>query len=399
MRSRREFLSLGAAATVGAVLSACTPETQATPIPVQKPEPTTSTPFPDIERISNPIIRLGAPESVNLSPLSELPDIQSPFYTDQRGRLLGFVTAGQGSYQISMDRNSGRISLAVPNQIIGKDFTGQRMYRNGYTGIGSIYQPNPNNRDFLIAALNYEQHALDPRGNLVWYQFRGRIGIGISRDAGRTWEDRGVIIEGHDPIDPGTPSPRANNEVRPTGAIHPWFLPRRIQGNDYIYIYYTDLTSNINRPNQICLSRCTINRDGNLGTQELYASNGQFIPNGERQGIEPKGVFKTPPGGIFTAIPSVYYFQEHLLAMFESEHGFYMSKSEDGINWSDPMQIARYPTGINQTRAQGGRWFSNPTLVSPNLLSNSEITTRGLLMYCDGTAPGQNNRSLIGDTN
>lgn len=351
--SRRVFLKKSAMvagwAAAASILAAC------------GIEPSVILPPEDILPMENPYLKLGSPEDVDLSPLNQYPDIQTPFFIDGSGHLRGFVTAGQNCFLINVDRNTGKTSLVKSYAVVYPDQS--KYYKKNYAGISGVVQPDPKNLDFLIGAMDYEQQTKN------WWEFRGRVGYGISMDGGLTWAEKGPIIEGHDPLDPGVPSPKANNEIRPTGAVHPWCVLRTIEGRKYLYTYYTDLTSDLSRSNQICLSRSALNPQGELGEQELLTSVGAFVLGGEKLGLEPKRIFPIPPAGIYTAYPSIYAVNGGFLGLFESEPGFFACRSLNGLDWDNPVQIIKFPMGENEAKAKKQRWFSAPSLLMEGNLS------------------------------
>ncbi len=321
-------------------------------------------------------LQLGMPEYAPINGLRNYPDIQVPTFIDSKSRLRGLVTAGSSAYLVDVSRNNGEMKIAKNEPILQPDLN--IPYRNGYVGISSVTQPDVNNLDYLVGMINCEEH-LDGDGEA----FRGRIALGISEDGGNSWTDKGVIIEGFDPVPAGKPSPNANGQLRPTGAIQPWSIIKEENGIKRLYIYYTDLTSNIRRANDVHLTRAEIDEKGNLGEMELWTGDKSgFVPNGEAKHVEPAAVFTKDSGGVYTALASVYRYGQGYLGLFEQENGFYTMISQDAIRWSRQEKLIQTPIGVNRAKALGERWFTAPFIVNLDS-SNQSIGNSGYLYWAE----------------
>jgi hypothetical protein len=364
--SRRDFLKAAGVVSLG-VMIGCKPSTNES-----------SKPDLETETTNNEHIILGETREISLEPfgIGWVPDGHTPFATFPDGRKQFYLSGDSQSYVYT-----GTSLLALEKYdtqaiqvAFGPDI--QVPYRNGYSAITSILQTDTTNPDHVFALTHNEQWRRPGDGS----QFQATAGLIESFDGGKTWKDNGVFLSGRDTLPPG-------NGERVTGVGQPCAIMTELNGEKYVNMYYVEWLGQqtIQGPDQIYLARSKVNGDGSLDTPEQLTASG-FVKHPDPKTLMP---VLTPPQSIeqsaYIALPSIS-FNTHLnkfLAVCETNVGFVMSTSGNGLHWSEPRLIAKFKQQ-HAKRKQGDTWYSYPTLISPDETTDQITNQKGLLLASRG---------------
>lgn len=331
--------------------------------------------FTSFETPNNTYIGLG--ERVDLSlekfAISSTPDGHITYTTFDDNSRLTLITGENSTYgfrsQGSKNLFTGEKNEVIqPYNVIGPDAT--KPYRNGYCGISSLIQIDDRNPKHIFALTHNEAHVSKGDGK----NFTATVGLLESYDQGKNWNDLGVVISGQDALAPGK---------KVSGAGQPSAIVRYEGGKPYIHVYHVDWSAQekIFPPDQIYLARLPFD-NGKVGTAEFLTTNGfkTEIKAGEKFPVI------TPPQNIldssYAAIPSISFNKKlnMLLCVFETNVGFAITKSKDGVLWETPELIARFPQPNSRVK-KGDSWYSYPTLVSTEQATD-QITSNTGTLFC-----------------
>lgn len=250
------------------------------------------------------------------------------------------------------------------------------VHRNGYSTISSVLQIDKTDANHVIGFTQNEQQKVNSDGSLDFGNFTTSIGLLESYDGGKSWNDLGPVIRGDDYLAPGT---------RISGAGQPC----AIIVNNYVYIYYANWASQtkVFHADQIYLARIKILGGGKrLDKFEFYKEGG--FSEGEFN-LKPVILADAIENGKYSAIPSISYNNalKKYLAFYETDMGFAIAFSQDGITWTDNKLIFYFPKPISQ-RQNGDLWYSYPSLLSDKTENNDQTTSfEGNLYYSQGIWP------------
>lgn len=348
--TRRNFLKTLVLSSAAAVLAAC-----------RRPSATDATPTPELIMVKPETdelsILFGQEEQVNIPGLPGYsPDGHTPFFKDESGIHM-FITADGKSYLVEgpdFDSLSTQGPVLVPE---GQTDAGYE----GYTGLCSVIKDDRNNR--LIGLYHRELWQDSQRG----FPYHADIGLATSHDLGKTWEKKGPVVKGMIYGD------YADN--KPYGAGQPCAIVK----DDQVYVYYVDWNGG-KYPDTIHLARAPLADIENPDAWEKHTAQG-FI-----KGSESKPLFDFPDNSkvVYLALPSVSYNAElnSFLMVAETNYGFILSKSADGLNWENFQALAAFPQP--QTKRQNNDvWYSYPTLLSDT--DTDQFSKRkGWLYYSKG---------------
>ncbi len=382
--SRRKFLIGGGLSLAASLFGINKLQDHSTQKPLEKSLENTKTGAIEVE---NSILKLGTETEISLQPkgLWDVPDERIPYVTLSNNERVYFLPGRAASYTIRGHKDKDPVTLlkdpAVQiEQAIGPDRS--KPYKNGYCTINNVFQPDSSNLNYLLAITENEQHQELSNGELNWQKFTASIGWAESQDGGQTWEDRGQIIKGHEALPPAqTPSGLAV-----TGAGQ----PSSIIKDGYLYIYHIDWPAQIKvkHPYQIFLARCKVEKSG---LDSIDSNMEYWTKDGFRQNAIPAeqvAVIKPPSSidqGSQAALPSISFNKTlgQFLAVYETQFGFCVTKSEDGIIWSDGEEILRFPQP-QYPHHPGDIWYSYPTLISPSEDTDTETNDKGYLICSKG---------------
>lgn len=345
--------------------------------------------------VENSVIELGKEIEISLQSkgLWDVPDERIPYVTLQNNERIYFLPGRASSYIVRGSKDKNLVQLlkdpeAKLEKVIGPDRL--KPYKNGYCTINNVFQLDADNPNNLFAVTENEQHEQLPSGELNWQRFTASIGWAKSQDGGRTWEDGGQIIKGHESLPP---------EKIPSGlAVTGAGQPSSIIKDGYLYIYHIDWPAQIKvkHPYQIFLARNKIGKFGLEGDMEFWTKDGF------KQGALPEEqvpVIKPPlftDQGSQAALPSVSFNKKlnQFLAVYETQFGFCVTKSDDGTTWSDGEEILRFPQP-QYPHKKGDIWYSNPTLISPSEDIDTKTNDKGYLVCSKGVWGVQPHQPVI----
>ena len=344
----------------------------------QSPSPSSEVESPETKP-KYEFIQLGGDEynlSLEEQGLRWVPDGHIPYVTLADGTRRYFVTAKVSTHIIATNGEnlkdaiqSGRvINQTNLREVYTPDVNA--AYKNGYTGITSVVQPNLSDLNHLIGVTHNEQHQSQGDGT----GFTASVSIVESKDGGLTWTDTGKLLQGLDTKEPGG---------QPVSGVG---QPSSMIIGDHLYIWHIDWSANGKHADQIYLSRISIDQDGQLGDFERLTNDG-FKQDAKIEELKP--VISVPtdvPNAVYAALPSISWntFLNKYLCVFETAVGFYQATSEDGINWDNYKLFAQSPVNYHD-RETMDPWFSYPTLISDDAFENDHTTgSSGILYYSKG---------------
>ncbi len=218
-------------------------------------------------------------------------------------------------------------------------------FDNGYAGISGAYQYSNN---CWIAVYHAEdQEGMPPIGGGI-PGFYARIGLALSTNNGETWEKAGPVITSSKPKEWTYYSGQADR-----GAAEPGLV---LETNGvYLYAYYTELSRQDGRGEQVCLARACITKGIPMpGSWKKYY-NGSFSQPGiggldtpvlsamkhdKAEAIFPH-VFYSKYIGKYVMTLNINYWKEYYYNTGLKNSGIYISYSDNGIEWSEPEMLIR----------------------------------------------------------
>lgn len=347
--------------------------------------------FEETDNIASPEVMsggslvLGSEEttlSLLESKLAWIPDGRLPYFTTKEGNRRFFLSGGpnNATYMVEVDKGK-----TLKEEILNKGITRDEItevyspdanseYKRHYAGLTSILQLDKNNPDHLIGIAHCElRKSRNESGT-----FTATIAQVESFDAGKSWQDKGPLIVGQEPSQPGE---------RATGAGQ----PSAILGKDgYVYILYIDWAAQnqVKHKDQLYLARAKVNDDSTLGKVEYLKDNGfgDFEVGKLKSAIPVQDSIKD---AIYMALPSVSW-NEHLnqyICTGECDRGFWFATSEDLVNWSQPELIydfEKYGGKPHNILKVGEKWDSYPSFLDETK-PTSEITgEKGIFYHSSG---------------
>jgi len=305
------------------------------------------------------------------------PDNHLTYISFPNGTRRYFISGNQRTYYMDTS-TSTTLAEAIKSKIPVKESFGPDinvLHRNGYSTIGSVLQTDKSNPNHVIGFAQNEQQRINPDGTLDYNNFTTSISLLESFDGGKTWQDFGPVIRGDDYLEPGT---------KISGAGHPSAI---IMG-DYIYIYYANWASQtkVFHADQIYLARIKILPNGSVSNFEFYKESG--FSEGEYN-LKPVIPADAIENGKYSALPSISYNTalRKYLAFYETDRGFAVAFSQNGINWTRNKLIFYFTKPISQ-RTEGDLWNSYPSLLSDKTEGSDQITSiEGNLYYSTGIWP------------
>lgn len=107
----------------------------------------------------------------------------------------------------------------------------------------------------------------------------------------------------------------------------------------------------------------------------------------------------TPPDPVakthYAALPSISYNLDlqRVLAVFETDSGFYYSSSIDGVTWEKAQVLMPFSI-VQQSRKPGDTWYSYPTLISAGERTDQYTRLNGYLL-CSKGVEGRAPHSMV----
>lgn len=303
------------------------------------------------------------------------PDGHISYITLPDDKKRFFISGNQRAYTVDTSSSQSLADDIMNNPAIKENFGPDVnvSYRNNYSTIGSVVQIDSANTNHIFAFTQNEEQLKKADGTYDYSNFTSTIGLLESLDGGLTWKDFGPVIRGDDYLVPGT---------RITGAGEPTAVIK----DGYIYVYFVDWSAKGLHQDQIYLARTRIFPDKSLGAFEFYTYNGF---SNQELNLAPVIPVPNVPGAKYASLPSVSYnkYLGMYLAVYETDLGFFMSLSRDGISFIRTKMIFSFPKPQSQ-RQTGDIWYSYPSLLSDkNETSDLNTLKTGNLYYAKGVWP------------
>lgn len=301
-------------------------------------------------------INLGREEYLEMPGLNFYPDGHLSFIRNQDEYQFWIPAETHGYYATG---NSFDDLKLHPNPVLGPS---EAEYENGYASFGSVHQGNTPQEK--VGFYHAEKHAS------TYANFTASICSATSTNNGIDWNRQGQIIQGYNAEEPGK---------RVSGAGQPC----AIEKDGYYYLYFVDW--NGQQADSIHLARSPISSKGQPGTWEKYTENGfqNVGPQGKSIAIiQPPG---NPNDTVYAALPSISY-NQHLkkyTGVFETSNGFWLSLSDDAIDWTSAQQVCSFPQP-QISRNKGDIWYSYPSMLSPKTDNHTITEKQGYLYYSSG---------------
>ncbi len=308
---------------------------------------------------------LGKEEKIFMSGLKYVPDGHiSKIEKDEQIRL--FISAHDKSYMMfgsSLDKVIIlKDSFNLPQPILTP---GEVGFDKDYAGFGQVIE-NPKTLELM--GIYHTEIRINPDASDSQLT---SIALSISKDGGYTWKKIGKIVEGQNLTAPGT---IVSGAGQPSGVII----------GDYIYLYYSDW--NRLMPDSIHLARSPIASNGMPNTWEKFTDDGFKNVGAGGKSIPVIAPFKFEKTIYYTANPSISYniYLKKYLAIFETNIGFFMATSTDGIEWGSYELIYEFPADTTKPKKNGDIWYSYPTYISENTPSDMVTAKEGYLYFGRG---------------
>lgn len=318
--------------------------------------------------------------------LSWTPDGHITYFTTTDGHKRYFISSNVSTYMIETNGNetleqaiqAGDVKVDRNKPVIAPDKNSD--WRRDYVGITSVLQVDSSNPNHLYALAHGEKRANNDGGS-----FTASVGLLESNDGGLSWTDKGALIKGDDPQEPG-------KDV--SGAGQPAAIYNK--DNGYVYVMYVDWTRvNYHHADQVYMTRMKVN-NGTLGQLEYWTTDGQFENNFDPSKMQ--SVITPPSGSTYAALPNLSYNSGlgGYLCVFEGANGFYATTSQDLVNWSSANEVFDFNAHGGKNHNDGGStadWITYPSYLSDATEPNDEVTDEiGDLYFAD--APYGNAHNL-----
>jgi hypothetical protein len=308
------------------------------------------------------------------------PDGHIPFFTTPQGKKRYFISANVSTWMIETDGemplkdyiSSKKLTQDNFKMVMEPtgDFESSTDYKNGYTGITSVFQVNKDtDPNHLIGTTHYEQRASTDGAD----SYTASVGIVESFDGGYSWEDKGPIIKGRVHELPGE---------RITGAGQ----PAAIIKDGVMHIMYVEWATG---GDQIYSAKMKLNSDGSLGKlEDIVDDSGELKP-----------VIPVPEGEGYAALPSLSYNEElkKYLCVIETASGFFETTSEDLVNWSETKPLMKYEEDKGARRGVdlkvGEQFITYPTLIDESQ-QDDHTTGKESVLYFATRQRGKNSHNL-----
>lgn len=327
-----------------------------------------STPTPDVphnlgarESTNGELtVQLGAEQSARITGLpGHYPDGRLSFV--KTGDTFNvFISAGPTTYLL---RGHGLGDWVSMGPVIKPDQTISEKGYQGYRGFGTVIKGRT--PDELIG-FYHEEHWPDER---TYFPYHAQVGLAISHNRGTTWKKIGPIITGQE------------TGSYDSGRVFGAGQPSAMIINGEIYLHYVDWNSS--QPDAIHVAKAPLFSIDDPFSWKKWNGHGF-----ETSGIGGTSVAVLRPEGdeAYAALPAIS-FNSHLgkyLAVYETDVGFMMATSSNGIEWSRGLNVLPFdrPQWTNP-KSKGDSWISYPTLLS-DTQDSSLTTNEGFLFHSRG---------------
>lgn len=177
------------------------------------------------------------------------------------------------------------------------------------------------------------------------FPFHAGIGLATSQD-GQNWSSVGQVLSSWEE--------RPNcSEGRASGVGYPSVVVR----NDYVYMFFVSWTSE--GSDAVHVARCQVTDIQNPNCWRKY-----FQGNWDELGISGRStpvVERQNEAEVYLATPQVQFVDGRFMGVFETNLGFVISYSRNGVNWSEHSILFQFP--VPHIGSAGQNWFSYPSLI------------------------------------
>jgi hypothetical protein len=216
-----------------------------------------------------------------------------------------------------------------------------------YAGIAGVIHRPGGGPDDRLGYYHAERQCQEPDGEV---HTLAAVGLAASDDGGRTWRRLGRLIS----------SEVATDECDGfTGVGQPSVVIASDGGRAYVWVFYTDWTPD--RANSIGVARAPLARAARPAAYRKYAGPGRWTP---ALGGDGAAVISRPTvDDHWATTPSVSWntVARRFVAVWETDGGFYLSRSADLLHWSDWRRLLRFPA--EKPPRTGEPWWSYATLL------------------------------------
>lgn len=280
----------------------------------------------------------------SLISIPHAPDTKMSFIPLGSDTFEVYFSGGQASYRTMWrwDSNSHAFtSLEDTTEVMTPDKSLHEPEKGieGYRGVSSVLSVDDTTR---IAFVHRELHQTTAKP----FPFHAQISIVLSQDNGKSWGELSTILT------------EEFLEGKVSGVGQPSVL---LVGNT-VYCYYTRWGT---PQDSIYLAKCPL----------VDISQPHSWQKSEKAVIAPT------TEQVYSALPCVSFHEgrQEFIATYETNEGFYVSKSSDGTIWSAGELIIKNPSKLTERKA-GDTWYSYPTHFFPH--NNQE----GILFYSSGVS-------------
>lgn len=250
----------------------------------------------------------------------------------------GAITKIQNNWYFSSGRegvmfnsSTGESSIIIgPSNIEGS-------FDKDYAAPGSVVEANGN----LYMFYHGENHGCGDSH----FPFHAGIGMATSQD-GQEWTKIGQVLS--------TWEERPScSEGRASGVGY----PSVVVSNDYVYMFFVSWTSE--GPDAVHVARCEVADIQNPNCWGKY-----FEGNWDESGIRGRStpvIERQTEAEVYLAAPQVQLVNGQFVGVFETNLGFVVRSSSNGIEWQEPREVFTFPTP--HLNASQENWYSYPSLI------------------------------------
>ena len=174
--------------------------------------------------------------------------------------------------------------------------------------------------------------------------FYCRVFLASSADGGSNWQKLGPVIQSSKPKDWTAFKGQADRGSGDPGLVAD-------KNGKFVYIYYTEHSRVDNRGVQICMARAALDGNDSFGLVFYKYYNGAFgepgiggkdtplfsLPGGSTAETEEGHVAYSPFLKKYIMTLGVDYWQEFVKNTGLARSGLYISYSDDGVKWTEPV--------------------------------------------------------------
>lgn len=342
--SRSDFLRGSGLAAVAVAIAGCRPTAENL-----RPNESSQIPLFDVE--------FGSPEAIDVDGLEWVPDGHLSMMQIS-GEVRAWVAGAGDTFLLT---GASLDTLGNPQKVLSPERTITERGFAGYRAFGSVV---PGAQAGELYGFYHQEFWPSKEQS---FPFTPEVGLAVSHDNGETWEPRGPILTGFDA--------KKVPEDKVLGAGHPSAI---VVGTD-VLVYYVDW-NNMVAPG-VHVARAPLDRVENPDAWKKYDGKGF---SAKAMGGRSVPVISPRHEDLYAAIPSVSFNTDlgKYMAWVETDRGFSVTTSADGIRWEHLSLALLFPQR-QSARKKGDTWYSYPTFLSETP-SHLETTKEGWVYYSKG---------------